>query len=76
MDIFDVACPKCKKVYYCDLLLFELEVKLHCPYCGLYFYRKESQRVYLGGPGTSSVAQIKGGIKPEMIYEPEGEEDG
>jgi hypothetical protein len=76
MDIFDVTCPKCRKIYYCDLLLFELEVRLHCPYCGHYFYRKESPQVYIGGTGTSSVAQIKGGIKPDMIYEPKEEESG
>ena len=76
MDIFNVTCPDCKKVYYCDLLLFELEVRLHCPYCGRYFYREQSPEVYIGGSGTSAVARIKGGIKPEMIYEPKEEKNG
>ena len=71
MDIFNVTCPKCQKIYYCDLLLLDLEVRLHCPYCDTYFYRRESPGVYTGGSGTSAVAQIKGGIRPEMIYEPE-----
>ncbi len=30
----------------------------------------------MGGIGTSAVAQIKGGIKPEMIYEPKGKKNG
>ncbi len=76
MDIFNVTCPNCKKVYYCDLVLFELEVRLHCPYCGHYFYKRESPGIYMGGKGTSAVAQIKGGIRPEMIYEPQEEKDG
>ena len=75
MDIFNVTCPSCKRVYYCDLLLFDLEVKLRCPYCSHYFYRKESPKVYVGGSGTSAVAQIKGGIRPEVIYEPKEEKD-
>ena len=76
MDIFNVTCPTCKKVYYCDLLLFDLEVRLRCPYCGRYFYKRESPGVFVGGRGTSSVARIKGGIRPEMIYEPNEEENG
>lgn len=73
MDIFEVTCPRCEKVYYCDLLLFELEVKLHCPYCGKYFYKNESPKVYMGRKDTSTVAQLKGRIKPGMIYEPKEE---
>lgn len=73
MDIFDVTCPRCKKVYYCDLLLSELDVKLHCPYCGIYFYKNESPKIYIGGKDTSTVAQLKGGIEPGMIYEPKEE---
>jgi len=76
MDIFNVTCPTCKKVYYCDLLLYDLDLKLHCPYCGLYFRRTESPAVYIGGTGTSSVAQITGGIHSEMIYEPKEESNG
>ena len=76
MDIFDVTCPECKKVYYCDLLLLDLEVRLRCPYCGLYFNKRESPKVYVGGRGTSALAQIKGGIRPEMIYEPPEEKNG
>jgi len=75
MDIFDVTCPKCGGVYYCDLLLLDLEVRLRCPYCFHYFFRRESPKVYIGGSGTSAVAQIKGGLRPEMIYEPKEEKD-
>jgi hypothetical protein len=30
----------------------------------------------MGGTGTSAVVQIKGGLKPEMIYEPKEEKNG
>lgn len=75
MDIFQVTCPGCGKVYDCDLLLFDLGVKLHCPYCGRYFYRQESPKVFVGGRGTSAVAQIRGGIRPELVYQPEEEKN-
>ncbi len=75
MDIFNVRCPSCKELFYADMLLYSLRVKLHCPFCGLYFHKEDSPEVVAGDTGTSAVAKVKGGVSEEMIYRPRGAED-
>ncbi len=75
MDIFNVRCPTCQKDYYADMLLYSLKVELHCPYCGVYFYKEESPKLVTGGAGASTVARVAGGLSQEMIYRPPAEED-
>ena len=44
--IFMVTCPKCKKafeVHYEELR--NKEIKLHCPYCGNWFFQAESDEI-------------------------------
>jgi DNA-directed RNA polymerase subunit RPC12/RpoP len=74
MDIFTVVCPECKKDFYGDMLLYSLKVELHCPYCGKYFFKEESPRVFTGGTGASAVAQVPGGLSLDMIYRPREED--
>ncbi len=74
MDIFDVTCPECKRAYYGDMLLYSLNVQLHCPYCGKDFYKEESPRVVTGGSSVSAVARVAGGITEQMIFHPGSEE--
>ncbi len=75
MDIFNVTCPKCSREFYADMLLYGLKVELHCPYCGVYFYKEESPRLVTGGAGASAVARVAGGLSEKMIYRPPREED-
>lgn len=74
MEIFTVLCPKCKCDFYADMLLHSLAVKLHCPSCGLYFSKEESPRLVMGKGGVSAVAQVPGGLTPDMLYEPPEEQ--
>lgn len=75
MDIFNVECPDCGKVFYADMLLYSLDVELHCPFCGIYFLKKDSPNVVTGGETASAVARLEGGLKKDMIYKPEPEEE-
>ena len=75
MDIFNVECPSCCRVYYADMLLYSLKIELHCPYCGVYFYKEDSPRVQTGGAGASAVAQTAGGLSEEMIFRPAQEDE-
>ncbi|HWP35502.1 MAG TPA: hypothetical protein VNM66_07890 [Thermodesulfobacteriota bacterium] len=44
--IFDVTCPKCRRVFHCHYGdLRHKKVKLLCPYCGATFYQEESPRI-------------------------------
>ena len=70
MDIFNVECPSCGRQYYADMLLYSMHVELHCPFCGVYFYKEDSPRVQTGGAGASAVAQTPGGLTEDMIYRP------
>lgn len=70
MDIFSVTCPSCSREYYADMLLYSLNVELHCPYCGVYFYKEESPEVITGSAGSAAVARVPGGLKKETIYRP------
>ena len=74
MEIFTVVCPQCKRDFYADMLLYTLNVDLHCPSCGLYFPKEESPGVLTGGTGASAVAQVAGGLTEDMIYRPPEEE--
>ena len=74
MKIFTVLCPKCKCDFYADMLLYTLNVQLHCPSCGLYFTRGESPRVVTGGAGGSAVAQVAGGLTEDVLFQPLEEE--
>ncbi|MBU4567261.1 MAG: hypothetical protein KMY53_04350 [Desulfarculus sp.] len=73
MDIFSVTCPSCGREYYADMLLYSLPVELHCPYCGVYFYKENSPLVITGSASSAAVAKVPGGLKKETIYRP-GEE--
>jgi len=74
MEIFVVVCPGCGKDFYADMLLYSLDVELHCPSCGIYFRREKSPRVVTGGAGASAVAQMTGGLTAEMLYRPPDED--
>jgi predicted RNA-binding Zn-ribbon protein involved in translation (DUF1610 family) len=74
MDIFVVVCPQCGKDFYADMLLYSLNVELHCPSCGIYFHREKSPRVVTGGAGASAVAQVAGGLTSDMLYRPPEED--
>ncbi len=69
--IFHVACPECDKDFYCDVELYDMDVELHCPYCGLYFKREESSRV-VPPPKTSHDIVTTTGVTPGKfkIYKP------
>ena len=75
MDIFNVECPKCNRQYYADMLLYSLDIELHCPYCGVYFHKEDSPRIQTGGTGASAVAQTAGGLGKDMIYRPAAEDE-
>ena len=75
MDIFNVECPACRRVFYADMLLYSLKVELHCPYCGVYFLKEDSPKLVTGGASASAVARIEGGLKEEMIYKPQAEDE-
>jgi hypothetical protein len=75
MDIFNVVCPACRKKYYADMLLYSLDVELHCPYCDVYFRRTESPQVFVGGTAASAVVRVAGGLSKDMIYRPKREEE-
>lgn len=75
MDIFTVECPECKRSFYADMLLYSLKVELHCPFCGLYFFKEDSPRLITGGASVSAVARVGGGLKEDMIYRPVPEDD-
>lgn len=70
MDIFNVVCPACNKKYYADMLLYSLNIELHCPFCDAYFRKEESPGVFIGGTSTSAVARVAGGLNERMIYRP------
>ncbi len=74
MEIFVIVCPKCRKDFYADMLLYSLDVELHCPSCGLYFKREKSPNVFVGGAGASAVTRVAGGLTSEMLYRPPDEE--
>jgi NAD-dependent SIR2 family protein deacetylase len=74
MDIFTVSCPKCGKGFYADMLLYTLDVELHCPSCDAYFKKEASPTFRCGKLVTAAVARIPGGLKPEMIFKPERNE--
>jgi hypothetical protein len=74
VKIFTVLCPKCKCDFYADMLLYTLNVQLHCPSCGLYFFKEESPRMLTGGAGASAVAQVAGGLTQDMLYRPPEED--
>lgn len=71
MDVFNVVCPKCEKKFYADMLLYSLDVELHCPFCGFYFKKEDSPEIFAGGVGASAVARVAGGLKEDMIYNPQ-----
>lgn len=73
MDIFSVTCPSCGREYYADMLLYSLPVELHCPYCGVYFYKENSPLVITGSASSAAVAKVPGGLKKETIYRPRKE---
>ena len=75
MDIFSVTCPSCGREYYADMLLYSLPVELHCPYCGVYFYKEASPLVITGSANSAAVAKVPGGLKPESIYRPNREKN-
>ncbi|MCB2227967.1 MAG: hypothetical protein KQH53_14905 [Desulfarculaceae bacterium] len=75
MDIFNVRCPSCKESFYADMLLYSLKVELHCPFCGLYFFKEDSPEVVTGSANSAAVARVPGGLTKESIYRP-GEENG
>jgi hypothetical protein len=70
MDVFNTVCPECRKKFYADMLLYSLDVELHCPFCGLYFLKEDSPELFAGGAAVSAVARVAGGISKEMIYRP------
>ena len=74
MDIFTVVCPFCGKDFYGDMLLYSLEVRLHCPYCQKYFAKQDSPNLTTGGSGASAVARVPGGLTQDMLYEPPEED--
>jgi len=75
MDIFSVRCPACKRDYYADMLLYSLKVELHCPFCGVYFYKEQSPQLVTGGVAASTVARVAGGLTEDMIYRPPSPEE-
>jgi len=70
MDIFNITCPACGKGYYADMLLYSLDLELHCPFCDVYFRKEDSPHVFAGGASASAVARLAGGLSKEMIYRP------
>lgn len=70
MDIFSVTCPSCGREYYADMLLYSLPVELHCPYCGIYFHKKDSPSVITGSANAAAVAKVPGGLNQNTIYRP------
>ena len=69
--IFYVDCLECKRTFYCDVELYDLDVELHCPYCGLYFKKEESPRVVPPPKTSHDIVTTTGkDVKSYKIYKP------
>jgi hypothetical protein len=47
-QIFNVTCPRCRGKFPCHPELWQVEYKLLCPFCQLYFAQEESPMITTG----------------------------
>lgn len=69
--IFYVECPECHQSYYGDVELLNVDVELHCPYCGLYFKKEDSPNLVKPAKTTHDIRSTTGeDLGKYQIYKP------
>jgi hypothetical protein len=73
MKLIFITCPTCKKVFYCETILMDNKLPLHCPGCDRYMGYAEYQE-QLGSSVSSALMRIRKPLNektiPEILYIP------
>lgn len=74
MKLVVINCPHCKKLFYCETLLTENKMPLHCPGCDIFIDFKDYAQ-QLSSVTSSALTRIRKPINEttmkEIIYIPE-----
>ncbi|OPX96535.1 MAG: hypothetical protein A4E60_03458 [Syntrophorhabdus sp. PtaB.Bin047] len=74
MKLVFIACERCGKTFYCETLLTDNRLPLHCPGCDTYIDHADYVR-QVGPSVSSALTRIRKPLNeatiPEILYMPE-----
>ncbi|HOK03406.1 MAG TPA: hypothetical protein PLD85_13075 [Spirochaetota bacterium] len=68
MKLIFIKCPNCKKLFYCETLLTDNKMPLHCPGCDIFIQHTEYVN-QLGSATSSALTRIRRPLNEATVKE-------